>query len=92
MEVWLASACSEEKVQLTDLRESVIKDWSSRSQAVLCDLLSGELGFDNLRYRGRAGHTKSCLAVCVGELALIHTCFCNKGEVGPLVQQISNES
>ena len=31
VEVWLASAHSKEKVQLTDLREFVIKDWSSRS-------------------------------------------------------------
>ena len=60
VEVWLASAHSKEKVQLTGLnvcdQGSVIKICklhSSMCSAI--DLLSGELGHDNLRHGGGAG-------------------------------------
>ena len=68
MEVWLESAHSKEKVQLTDLREFVIKDRHQDLQAVLCDILSGELGPDNPRKRGGAGTYK-----------VLSCCMCDQG-------------
>ena len=58
VEVWLAGAHSEEKVQLTDLRVCDQGSVIRICKAALSDLQSGELGPDNMRQCGGAGSHK----------------------------------